>query len=518
MKPFLLSLLLTLLLQPCTPLKPNVLLLIIDDLRPSLGTYGDPNARTPNIDNLASKSFVFNNAYAQQALCAPSRNSLLTSRRPDSLRLYDFYSYWRDAAGNFTTLPQHFKENGYYTQSIGKIFHPGISSNFTDDSPYSWSGKPFHPKTEIYKDAKVCINPDAQFARNLNCPVVVSSQPGGTLPDLESLAAATEFIDNKDKITGGKPYFLAVGFHKPHVPLKFPVEYLDHHPLENVSLPKNRWRPSLMPAVAWNPYLDVKSRDDISKLNLSFPFGTMPDNVTRKIIQNYNAATTYIDDLVGSLLAKVEQNNTVIILTSDHGWSRGEHGEFSKFSNFDVATRVPLIIHVPGLTHTEIIVDQLIELVDLFPSLVDLTQISPGLTTCARDGHNSKLCTEGRSLVPLMVKVKNGHKQVSAAKKAVFSQYPRPGPFPTQSPDSDRPELKDINIMGYSIRTERYRYTEWIKFNHTSFMPDWTTVYGKEFYDHLIDPQENMNLVSRPELNYVINTLRKQLILGWRYA
>lgn len=125
--------------------------------------------------------------------------------------------------GNFTTLPQIFKENGYFTQSIGKIFHPGISSNFSDDSPYSWSGIPFHPKTEIYKEAKVCITPEGQFQRNLICPVIVNAQPGGTLPDLESLDAAKKFLNGR---RDEKPFFLAVGFHKPHVPLKFPVEYL----------------------------------------------------------------------------------------------------------------------------------------------------------------------------------------------------------------------------------------------------------------------------------------------------
>jgi iduronate 2-sulfatase len=497
-------------------LKPDVLLLVVDDLRPALGVYGDRNARTPNIDNLASKSFVFTNAFAQQALCAPSRNSLLTSRRPDSLHLYDFYSYWRDSVGNFTTLPQLLKENGYYTQSVGKIFHPGISSNFTDDALYSWSGKPFHPKTDAYKESKVCVSSDGQLARNLICPVIVKSQPGGTLPDLESLEAASEFLDNKDKITGGKPYFLGVGFHKPHVPLKFPVEYLDLHPRDEVVLPTNRWRPPLLPPVAWNPWLDVKNRDDIRRLNLSFPFGVMPDNVTKEIIRSYNAATSYIDDLIGRLLKKVDLDSTVVVLTSDHGWSRGEHGEFSKFSNFDISTRVPLLIHVPGLSRAEVFVDQFVELVDLFPTLVDLTQAAPALEICARDGHNSKLCTEGRSLVPILVA--NERKQVSTGKRAVFSQYPRPGAFPTQTPDSDRPRLKDISIMGYSIRTPRYRYTEWIKFNHTSFMADWTTVYGKELYDHLIDPQENMNLASREELNFVTSSLRKQLILGWRYA
>lgn len=150
----------------------------------------------------------------------------MTSRRPDSLHLYDFYSYWRDSVGNFTTIPQHFRENGYFTQSIGKVFHPGISSNFTDDSLYSWSGVPFHPKTEIYKEAKVCPNPDGSLGKNLLCPVLVEEQPEGTLPDLESVNKAIDFINNRDRITGGKPYFLAVGFHKPHVPFKFPSEYL----------------------------------------------------------------------------------------------------------------------------------------------------------------------------------------------------------------------------------------------------------------------------------------------------
>lgn len=161
----------------------------------------------------------------QQALCAPSRNSLLTSRRPDTLRLYDFYNYWRENVGNFTTLPQYFKEHDYFTYSIGKVFHPGISSNFSDDYPYSWSVEPYHPKTEAYMNAKVCINNNGSLARNLVCPVVVDLQPDGTLPDLESVAEAVRFLKNKKSITE-KPFFLGVGFHKPHVPFKFPFEYL----------------------------------------------------------------------------------------------------------------------------------------------------------------------------------------------------------------------------------------------------------------------------------------------------
>lgn len=159
-------------------------------------------------------------------MCAPSRNSLLTSRRPDSLKLYDFYSYWRETAGNYTTLPQHFRENGYLTQSIGKVFHPGISSNFTDDAEYSWSFPPFHPPTEIFKNAKVCPTAKWGLQNNLNCPIIVEEQPEESLPDLQSLNEAIEFLKKWRNKKEKSPYFLAVGFHKPHIPFKFPINYL----------------------------------------------------------------------------------------------------------------------------------------------------------------------------------------------------------------------------------------------------------------------------------------------------
>nr|CAD7401951.1 unnamed protein product [Timema poppensis] len=162
----------------------------------------------------------------RQALCAPSRNSLLTSRRPDTLHLYDFYSYWRDVAGNFTTLPQYFKQHGYHTMSVGKVFHPGVSSNWSDDQPYSWSQYPYHPSTQKYKESAVCSNSDGTFGKNIVCPVEVHFQPGKTLPDLQSLQAAMKFL--KERQGSDQPFLLAVGFHKPHVPLKYPREYLRH--------------------------------------------------------------------------------------------------------------------------------------------------------------------------------------------------------------------------------------------------------------------------------------------------
>nr|CAD7463478.1 unnamed protein product [Timema tahoe] len=234
---------------------------------------------------------------SQSALCAPSRNSLLTSRRPDTLHLYDFYSYWRDVAGNFTTLPQYFKQHGYHTMSVGKVFHPahnihfpkslrctlnemlcsGVSSNWSDDQPYSWSQYPYHPSTQKYKESAVCSNSDGTLGKNIVCPVEVHFQPGKTLPDLQSLHVAMKFL--KERQGSHQPFLLAVGFHKPHVPLKYPRKYLKHHPLDSVQLPDVRQRPSALPTVAWNPWTDLRERDDIAALNLSFPFQPIPGNI-----------------------------------------------------------------------------------------------------------------------------------------------------------------------------------------------------------------------------------------------
>lgn len=154
---------------------------------------------------------------------------MLTGRKPDALRLYDFYSYWRNVSGNFTTLPQFFKQNGYETYSVGKVFHPGPSSNYNDDAPYSWSHV-YHPPTEKYKDAPVCNDTINQMTQNLHsnlvCPVIVKDQPGNTLPDLESLNYSLKILRERKST---KPFFLAVGFYKPHIPLKYPVKYLSEY-------------------------------------------------------------------------------------------------------------------------------------------------------------------------------------------------------------------------------------------------------------------------------------------------
>lgn len=263
--------------------------------------------------------------YSQQALCAPSRNSLLTSRRPDTLHLYDFYSYWRKRVGNFTTMPQYFKEHGYKTFSIGKVFHPGASSNFNDDFPFSWSNETYHPSTEQYMNDAVCFDKNTHnLQRNLVCPVNVKHQPDHSLPDIQSIAEAKRLLHTFSN-EAGQPFFIAIGLHKPHIPFRFPAKYLRYHDIDKFQKNNFIHVPYNLPTVAFNPYNDIRRRDDVQKLNISFPFGPMEKSFAWHIRQAYYASVTYVDALVGDLLRIVEFSNTIVVLTSDHGYALGEY-------------------------------------------------------------------------------------------------------------------------------------------------------------------------------------------------
>lgn len=455
-------------LKSCDANRNNVVLIMLDDFRGGIKALGDELAITPNMDALLTKSFYFSHIYAQQALCAPSRNSMLTSRRPDTLMTYNFQNYWRTFAGNYTTLPQYFKDNGYRTESIGKIFHHGPSSNKTDDYPYSWSNPTFIPSTQDYRNKPVCKSYDDgdELRRNLLCPVVVDFQPEQTLPDMQSTERAREFLTTLNE--SDSPFFLGIGFYKPHIPLKFPHEYLRQHDVNNFR--KDFLRPFELPSVAWNPFNDLRDRDDVKSLNISFPFGPVPSEFAARIRQHYYAAVTYVDDLLGEVLKHVDFTNTIVVLTSDHGWSLGEHSEWAKYSNYEVAVRVPLIIYDPNRPQLKMKeIDSIGELIDIFPTLIDVA----GLDNIPKCNHSlnyhgeNTLCTEGKSLYRNMLR---NHDENSCDETGVaFSQFPRPGNFPTKTPDSDQPKLREIKIMGYSMRTKQFRYTAWIKFNSKKF-------------------------------------------------
>ncbi|XP_065267098.1 iduronate 2-sulfatase [Emys orbicularis] len=505
----------------------NVLFIVADDLRPALGCYGDSLVKSPNIDQLASRSVVFQNAYAQQAVCAPSRVSFLTGRRPDTTRLYDFHSYWRVHAGNYSTIPQYFKENGYTTMSVGKVFHPGISSNHSDDYPYSWSMPPFHPSAEKYENSKTCKGKDGELHANLVCPVDVAEVPLGTLPDIQSTEEARRLLNIMK--TKNRKFFLAVGYHKPHIPLRYPQEFLKLYPLENITLAPDPRVPEELPAVAYNPWTDIRQREDVQALNVSFPYGPIPEDFQRQIRQSYFAAVSYLDTQVGLLLNALDDvglsNNTIVMFTADHGWSLGEHGEWAKYSNFDVATRVPLMFYVPGktssfarpgervfpyldpFTHVSDSVaagkaKKMVELVSLFSTLAELAGlwVPP---VCPEPSFHVALCTQGPSIVQHFnsneeeddydtdydhdYDIEDDHEEPIA-----FSQYPRPADTPQW--DSDKPELKDIKIMGYSMRTVDYRYTVWVGFNPSNFSANLQDVHAGELYMVGSDPNEDHNI------------------------
>ncbi|XP_038055542.1 iduronate 2-sulfatase-like isoform X2 [Patiria miniata] len=541
----------------------NVLFLVVDDLAPVISSYGG-RALTPNIDQLAAQSVRFTNAYAQQPLCAPSRVSFLTSRRPDTTKTYNNKgSYWRTNAGNFTTLPQYFRDAGYFTASIGKIFHNAPVCGKDNDFPYSWSVRPYHAPTEPYGYEKVCPGSDGRLHFNLLCPVNVSTQPLGSLPDIQTTDHILEIFKSlsesrQEASAPHLPFFLGMGFHKPHISFRYPKEYLELYPLESVDKAPNAFYSQTQPPVAWNPFMDVRRREDTTALHLPFPYGPMPDKYHYLIRQAYYASTTYMDYELGRVLAGLEAagfaDDTIISFISDHGWQLGEHQEWSKFSNYATATRIPFMIHVPGITDTVkegskkpkfplrdpfleykstsrvkgksnatgsqgvLVSDALVELTDLFPTLTDLVQL-PVPPLCPVNSSQVDTCVEGVSLVPVIIDTALNHSSRSSKswKKAAFTQYPRPSDTPR--PDSDQPSLANITIMGYSMITaDGYHYTEWVGFNNVTCEMNWSDVHARELYILHSDPLEDTNVADVKKNERLVQRLSSELHKGWRYA
>lgn len=556
--------------------RPNVLFVVVDDLRPKLGCYGE-DIISPNMDQLASMSMRFTNAHVQQAVCAPSRVSFLTGRRPDTTRLYDFGSYWRHASGNYTTLPEYFKNEGYFTAGVGKVFHQGLPGNHTFDYPYSWSIPNYWPSTEKYITEKVCITPEGK-KHNLLCASDVKTQPEGTLPDIQNADYAVELLKNISEgapyvdffgrnQTMKEPFFIGLGFRKPHVPYKYPKEFKSLYPIDSIKLAVDRALPPGLPSVAYAPYLaTLNNYEDIAGLNLSFPYGPMPLDYHYLIRQNYYSSVSYTDFELGRVLSALDKygfsSRTIISLVGDHGWQLGEHSEFSKFTNYRYATNVPLLFHVPGMTdrgfnavskkfplidplkfkrkpkptykmpsyfvsaeghpgkfnykrgNQDLVTDAFAELVDLFPTVVELAGL-PALALCPENSLKTKVCREGVSLAPLIQShVRGDNKNDTNVKTCTISQYPRPSDKPQKH--SILPSLNIIKIMGYSMRTSEYRYAEWVGFNHTSFQMDWNDVHARELYILADDPREDTNVADDPKYQSIVETMSENLHRGWR--
>ncbi len=427
----------------------NVLFIMVDDLRPLLGCYGHPEIHTPNIDKLAQRGTLFNRAYCQYPVCNPSRASILTGLRPNTTKVFSNKAEFRENLPNAVTLPQLFKAHGYHTQSVGKIAH-----NLTmQDDTYSWSVSSW-------------TNPCT-----LNPPFVPSWQAydveDDELRDGQTAKHAVEVL----KVIQKKQFFLAVGFSKPHLPLYAPEKYYKLYEGVDFSLPPTGSLPRSIPTIVERKYSDLgeilKFQDVLNEENLS-------DVRTLELIRAYAASTSYMDAQVGRVLNQLDTlrltDNTVIAFAGDHGYHLGEHGTWGKNTLFEVSLRSPLIISIPRQTYQGVKTDALAELVDIYPTLCDACQLPIPLQL------------EGLSLLPVI-----GHPR-HPWKTAAFSQISWG--------------------KGNSMRTERYRYTEWGN-NGT---------LGQELYDYQIDPDETVNIASLPENSELVAQLSEQLRAGWRAA
>jgi arylsulfatase A-like enzyme len=453
--------------------KPNVLFIAVDDLRPELGCYGNPIVKSPNIDRLAKSGMVFNHAYCQQAVCLPTRASLLTGARPDTTKAWDLSTDFRKAMPAVVTLPQLFKNNGYFTEAMGKIYHHGF-----DDAP-SWSVPTAFPKAphgagvrrQDPDGPKIALSPKGRG------PVIeMVDGPDNSLHDGELGDMAVTALKN---LKGKKePFFLAVGFIKPHLPFNAPKKYFDLYDPAKIPLAPNPFYPKDAPPYAIPPGGELRSYSGV-------PAGwPIKDDFARKLKHGYYAAVSYVDAQVGRLLDELDQqglrDNTIIILWGDHGWKLGEHQAWAKHTTVENDTRAPLILAVPGMAKAGGEIDALVEFVDIYPTLAELA----GLPLPAH--------LEGISFKPLLANPDRPWKT------AAFSQYPR------KSGKQD--------LMGYTMRTDRYRYTKWVdRKNHSK-------VDAVELYDRQTDPQENTNIANQPANKEIVAKLDEQWQAGWKAA
>ncbi len=454
----------------------NVLFIAVDDLRPALGCYGDATAITPNIDRFAMRGLVFDQAHCQQAVCNPSRASLMTGRRPDSTRVWDLATHFREALPEVVTLPQHFRNHGYLASSIGKIYHG--SGKPAKDEP-SWSESPLH---DVVRDPRLrYAKPENVNGKGLKRASVENADVGDSAYiDGVVCDAALESLTRLKTV--GAPFFLA-GFRKPHLPFCAPKRYWDLYNPDSIPAAESDQHPTGAPELAVRSWDELEGYSDIPKN------GQLPVGKKQELRHGYYACVSYIDAQVGRLLDRLDElhltESTVICLWGDHGFHLGEQGLWTKANNYEWSTRTPLILAVPGQSNPGLHSPALVELVDLYPTLAEVCHLLPPSGS------------EGVSLLPLLENPERPWKS------AVFSQYPRNRVGARHTAHGD--------IMGYAMRTAQYRYVEWL---------DWQSgaVKARELYDHQSDPEEMLNLATSPAHADLIPKLSQQLRTGWKGA
>jgi iduronate 2-sulfatase len=447
--------------------QPNVLFIAVDDLATTLGCYGDLIARTPHIDRLATTGVCFRRAYNQLPLCNPTRASVMTGLRPDQIKVYDLDRHFRDEVPDVVTLPQAFQAAGYFAARVGKVYHYNVPASIgTDgfDDPPSWN-QTVNPKGRDKTDEALVFN--AEPHRQISAALSWLAADGTDEEQTDGMIA-TQAIDilrqRKDQ-----PFFLAVGFFRPHTPYVAPKKYFDWYPVNQLRL----------------PFAPAEDRNDIPTAafahNCPVPNYNLDQETLIQATQAYYACVSFVDAQVGRLLAALRElkleDNTIVVLWSDHGYHLGEHrGIWQKRTLFEEGARAPLIVRVPALVQsrgTNRPCDRVVEFVDIYPTLTDLANIEPpaGLA--------------GRSLKPLLTNPD------SEWDGYAVTQVLRPADDRLEQP-----------VMGCSIRTERYRFTEWAE-----------GAAGMELYDHATDPGEFHNLALEPDKKskVVISRLRPLL-------
>lgn len=459
--------------------RPNILFIAADDLRLELNCYGQTHVSTPHFDRLAAEGMVFDRAYCQQAVCHPSRASLLTGKLPDTIGVTSLFTDLRVAAPDVVTLPQHFRKHGYVAESYGKIFHGGHGHQ---GDPGSWTVPPHK-----FGEGQQYMLPENREIRARNRQRLAQAEAKGQALDGPKNGPAAESAPNaysgyldgtmmenaraglKRLASGSQPFFLAVGFVKPHLPFNAPEAFWKLYDRKALKLPDNPYPPKDVPSYALHTNGELRSYEGVPRE------GDIPDDLTLELRHGYYACVSYIDSLLGDLMHDLDalglREDTLIVFWSDHGFKLGEHTLWHKHTNFELDCRVPFMISAPGY-RTGQRTGSLVELLDVFPTLCDLAGIP------IPDD------LEGTSLRPIL---ENPEQTVRPYAR---SQYPR-----------------GSNIMGYAIKTDRYRYVEWTEI-------DSGKVAARELYDHYIDGDENINQAGNPTYQSELPRLRKLLRKG----
>jgi iduronate 2-sulfatase len=458
-----------LLVSSASAQQPNVLLITVDDLRTSLGCYGDPLAKTTNIDRLAATSRLFYRAYCQQAVCGPSRASLLTGRLPDNLQVWHNRNLFRALHPDLVTLPQCFKNHGYHCLALGKVF----SGDERELDPASWSEREII-KRPGWRNSLIGKTGQGKGAAWEAVDAADEDYPDGKLAQL-----AVEKLDELQ--SAGKPFFMAVGFFKPHLPFNAPKRYWELYDPSNFEYQDDGQTVQGISQHAPNDHRELGGYRDMPRDE------HLDTATTRTLRHGYYACVSYTDAQIGKLLTALEQKglaeNTIVVLCADHGYALGEKDRWCKGTNFERDTRVPLIIRTPKLRNPGARCDSLVELVDLYPTLASLAALP------IPDG------LDGQSLVPML------EDPNAPGRSGVLSQFARPF-----SPDQPQ-------VMGYSLRTATHRYTRWVAWPSRELL-------AEELYEYSSGPSartfgpfliEEKNMVSEDNLSDTRKQLSRQL-------